>query len=309
MARWSVLVPVLLGVIVLALLFGGWAFFRHPLAVNAARERLTLRLSGFSLEKVPTSAGSLRAWVKGEGPCLVFLHGAGDQAGTWAAVAPAFTSGFRVVLLDLPGHGGSAPAAGPLPMGTVLSATREALATLCSAETVVVGNSLGAWLACLLTAEPGLPLRGVVLVNGGPVRGHYLGPALAPKDRAEARQVMRVLLGKAGERVPGFVLDDVVRAAQRGPIPRLLAALDSWEPHVWGEEQLRGCQVPVLLAWGEEDGLFDRAYAEKLASSLPKARLEWLAGCGHVPQRQCPEPLRKALAQWLPSVVGSGVAR
>jgi pyruvate dehydrogenase E2 component (dihydrolipoamide acetyltransferase) len=286
-----------------------WLFVRHPLAFNAARERAVLRLSGFRPVTVTTSAGSLRAWVKGEGRCLVFLHGAGDQAGTWAAVAPAFAQGFRVVLLDLPGHGASAPVAGPLPLSTLLAGSKEAVQLLCQKGSFLVGNSLGAWLACLLTADSTLAPAGMVLINGGPLRGHYLGSTLTPASRAQAREVMRLLLGEAAERIPGFVLDDVVRAGQQGPIPRLLAALSSWEPYLWGEDQLRHVHVPVLLLWGADDGLFDRAYAEKLAAFLPQAQVQFLPRCGHVPQRQCPQALEAGLRSWLTNQHGEHVAR
>ncbi|MCX7895784.1 MAG: alpha/beta hydrolase [Thermoanaerobaculum sp.] len=277
-----------------------WAFFRHPLAFNAAWERWGLRLQGFHRQLVSTSVGPLVAWVRGTGPTVVFLHGAGDQAGTWSRITPSLAKGYRLVLLDLPGHGGSSPKHGPLPLDVVLAGTRQAVAWVAQGQPVVlVGNSLGAWLACLLAAEPSLPVRGLVLVNGGPIQGHYLGPTLAPATRQQAREVMRVLMGPAGERVPGFVLDDVVRQGRRGPIPRLLAALDSWQPYVWGREKLSDIGVPVGLVWGEADQVFDRSYADQLLRSFPNAQVFFLPRCGHVPQRQCPKPFAEALASAL----------
>ncbi len=286
-----------------------WFFFRHPLAFNAARERMVVRLAGYRSETVSTSVGNVRAFVKGNGSCLVFLHGAGDHAGTWAAVAPAFSSRFRVVLVDLPGHGASEPTQGPLPLDVVLRGTREAVVKLCGTGGVLVGNSLGAWLACLLAADEHAAPLGIVLVNGGPIRGEYVGPTLAPASREEARRVMQVLLGPRGKKVPGFVLDDVVRAGKSGAIPRLLAALDSWSGYVWQEEELARLARPVLLLWGAEDGLFPRAYAENLAAHLPRSETRFLDGCGHVPQRQCPQAVAAALGPWLASLTEDRVAR
>ncbi len=293
---------VLLLLVFLLLLGVGVAFylvFRYPLAVNAARERVSLRLSGLKPANVATSVGTLRAFVGGGGPCVVFLHGAGDQAGTWSGVVPALVAQYRVVALDLPGHGASAPKGGPLPMDVVLQGTRQALLQLCPEGPVtVVGNSLGAWLSCLLAAEEKRVAK-VVLVNGGPIKGHYLGPTLAPKNREEARAVMETLMGPVGATVPGFVLDDVVRAGQTGPVARLLEALSSWEPYVWEGEALKQLKVPVFLLWGEEDRLFDRAYAQKLLAAFPQAQVQFLAGCGHIPQRQCPGSFSHALARFL----------
>lgn len=278
---------------------GAFLLFRYPLAVNAAWERLSLRLSGLKPVDVATSVGTIRAFVGGGGPCLVFLHGAGDQAGTWSRVVPGLTGQFRVIALDLPGHGGSQPRSGPLPMDVMFQGTRQAVQQLCPQGPVtVVGNSLGAWLACILAAEEKRVAK-VVLVNGGPIQGHYVGPTLAPKTREEAREVMKVLMGPAGAHVPGFVLDDIVRAAQTGPIARLLHALPTWEAYRWGGEERRRLAVPVLLLWGAEDRLFDRAYAEKLLAFFPHAQAQFLAGCGHIPQRQCPGALAQGLVRFL----------
>ena len=49
-----------------------------------------------------------------EGPLLVLLHGAGDQAGTWVEVAPALLERYRLLIPDLIGHGDSEPGEGPL---------------------------------------------------------------------------------------------------------------------------------------------------------------------------------------------------
>ncbi|MFN3412708.1 MAG: alpha/beta fold hydrolase [Thermoanaerobaculum sp.] len=283
----------------LALGVGAFLVFRYPLAVNAARERLSLRFSGFKAVPVATSVGKVRAFVGGSGSCVVFLHGAGDHAGTWSRVVPGLTRQFRVIALDLPGHGGSEPKVGPLPMNVVFYGTRQAVQQLCpEGPVMVVGNSLGAWLACLLAAEEKRVAQ-VVLVNGGPIPGHYLGPTLAPKTREEAREVMKVLMGPSGAAIPGFILDDVVRAGQAGPIARLLETLSSWENYVWQKEELSQVTVPVFLLWGEEDRLFDRVYAQKLLQAFPHVQADWLAGCGHIPQRQCPAAFTQKLLQLL----------
>ena len=54
-------------------------------------------------------------------------------------------------------------------------------------------------------------------------------------------------------------------------------------------------QVPVELVWGEEDGLMTMAYAERMLARLPAARLHPVTGCGHVPQRECPDRVLKVL--------------
>jgi pimeloyl-ACP methyl ester carboxylesterase len=55
------------------------------------------------------------------------------------------------------------------------------------------------------------------------------------------------------------------------------------------------------LIWGASDRYLPPAYAQDVAARLPRARLELLPACGHVPQRECPERLLALLEPALTS--------
>jgi len=59
--------------------------------------------------------------------------------------------------------------------------------------------------------------------------------------------------------------------------------------------RLEEIEVPVDLVWGDADGLFTMDYARRLLDGLPRARLYAVEGCGHVPQRECPDKTLAAL--------------
>ncbi len=275
-------------------------FLRHPLAVDAWRTRRALAAAGLEKTAVEAPSGRLTLWHGGSGPVLLLLHGAGDQAGAWARVAPALLQHHRLLIPDLPGHGESEPRQGPLQVGTLLSGVLAVLdGQKGEGGVTITGNSLGAWLACLAGRErPGL-VRRLVLVNGGPLRGSYAGPALQPGDRAEARRLMETLMGSQGRLVPWFVLDDVVRQARTGPIARLAATAEEMPGWVMTEAELGSLPVPVDLVWGAEDGLFTLDYAGRIQAACPGSRLRAIPGCGHVPQRQCPRAFLEALEEVL----------
>ncbi len=283
---------VALGVIVAAV----WWFLRHPLAVDAWRTRKALAKAGLEKVQIDAPSGRLTVWEGGDGPPLILLHGAGDQAGAWSEVVGPLMSRHRVVVPDLPGHGESDPSSGPLEVGVVLSGVEAVLEKEApDGGAVLVGNSLGAWVACLAARDRPQLVKGLVLVNGGPLKGDYAGPSLQPKDRAEARRLMETLMGSQGRLVPWFVLDDVVRQAHSGSIARLAetaADVDGW---VMNEDDLTALDLPVHLVWGASDGLFTPEYAERLQKALPNASLHLLDHCGHVPQRQCPDAFVKGL--------------
>ena len=47
--------------------------------------------------------------------------------------------------------------------------------------------------------------------------------------------------------------------------------------------------MPVLIIWGRQDRLIPVAYAARLQAEFPRATLEILDGCGHVPMAECPD--------------------
>ena len=52
-------------------------------------------------------AGALAYFAQGDGPPLVLIHGVGLRAEAWCAVVPKLADRYRVICLDMPGHGAS----------------------------------------------------------------------------------------------------------------------------------------------------------------------------------------------------------
>src|SRR5208337_1428824 len=101
--------------------------FLRPIAMTVWLRRSALRRAGLRKTKVTTTVGEQIVWHGGDGPWLVLLHGAGDQAGTWNKVAPELKRHFQLLIPDLAGHGESDPAAGVLSLGTLLAALEQVL--------------------------------------------------------------------------------------------------------------------------------------------------------------------------------------
>lgn len=287
-SRWIVAIAGLVVGTLLALVF--WTL-RNPIAALAMRRRAELRSAGFAEVDLAGPDGALHAFVGGSGPGVLLLHGTGDQAGTWASVAPKLAERFRVVAVDLPGHGESAPAEGALAMATVVAGAERFLdEAAADGPAIVVGNSLGAWLATLLAdRHPGRVAR-AVLVDGGALLGLGRGtPSLQPKSREEAAVLMGWLRDPSSPEVPGWVLDDAVRRAATGPIARMSGDAAGIGAHLLDEARLATIRVPFDLLWGASDRLVPVAYAERMAAALPAARITLVERCGHVPQLECPE--------------------
>jgi pimeloyl-ACP methyl ester carboxylesterase len=268
----------------------------RPLAVFETFERLRLRTNHLKRLEAGGPRGPVVYWAGGAGPAVFFLHGVNDQAGTWVRVIAPLLDQHRVVLLDLAGHGASAPADGPLSVKDLL----DGVETVVAAESregrvTLVGNSLGGWLALLYADRHPDRVRQVVLVNGAAVKDDGSGRKvnLLPRNRQEAAQALQATMSPASAPVPGFVMDDLVRRAPGSPLARLMASPTADEFLI--DARLGGLRMPVTLIWGEDDQLLPVAYAKKVAAALPLAELVVLPRCGHIPQRECPDQLLPAL--------------
>jgi pimeloyl-ACP methyl ester carboxylesterase len=277
---------------------GVWYFWRYPLSISARMNTRALADAGLIRGDVPSSIGTQSAWVGGEGPTLVLLHGAGDSAGTWSSIVKRLTPRYRVVIPDLAGHGMSAPADGPISVGQVLAGVEAVLAQGAQDPVIIVGNSLGAWTAMLYARAHPERVARLVLVNGGALVGDRPDLSLMPKSREEAAALMTQLRDASAEPIPGFVLDNVVREAQGGPIARLVQTAGEMGQYVL-DGKLHEVKAPVDLLWGESDKLFSIAYARRMMSQLPASRLTTIPACGHVPQQECPARFGAALSDVL----------
>ncbi len=297
------IIKVIIAVLVLAaitVIAGAWMVWKRPLTIDAWMSRLALKINGLEKHELDTESGRMTVWEGGSGPTLVLLHGAGDQAGAWARTIGGLISDYRVVIPDLPGHGGSDPHSGPIHMEQLLDGIDRVMDAYCADEPVtIIGNSMGAWLGFLYARDNPGRVERLVAVNGGPIVELNPRVNIFPTTRDEARATMKGLMGPASPPIPGFVLDDIVRRTTNGPAARFAQTAGEMGPYLL-DGRLDQVTVPVELVWGAADQLLTIDYAQRMVDGLPRARLHPINGCGHVPQRECPlrflEVLTEALA-------------
>lgn len=278
----------------------GFLVFLRPLSVDFFFHRLALKMAGLRRRKITGPDGPLVYFEGGEGDTtMLLLHGAGDNAGTWARIVRPLLGKYHLLIPDLFGHGQSGPPEGPIGIDQLLAGVEFLLKELAAEQRLIlVGNSLGAWLTFLVALHHPERVERIIAINGGPIRQDNPAVNLLPSDREAARLMMKGLMGSGARPVPGWVLDDIVRQAWKGPIARIAATADQMAKHLL-DGRLEEIPAPVDLLWGEDDGLFPPSYAERLLEGLPAARLTILSGCGHVPQRECPDQVIKGMLELL----------
>ncbi|MCX6544856.1 MAG: alpha/beta hydrolase [Acidobacteria bacterium] len=286
--------------VVLVLMTAAGYVYKRPLSVYAWFNRRLLKDAGLTESTVAASVGPQTYWSGGRGQTLVLLHGAGDHAGTWSHVAEKLGGRYRLVIPDLAGHAASAPAEGPLSVSQVLAGFEAVMNQISHDPVIIVGNSLGAWIALLYAREHPDRVARLVLVDGGALRGDRQDLSLMPRSREEAVALMSQLRDPGSDPIPGYVLDDVVREANVGPIARMAQTASEMDRFLL-EGKLHEIAAPVDLLWGESDKLLPLAYARRMMADLPASRLTTLPACGHVPHVECPSRFDAALSDILQS--------
>ncbi len=232
----------------------------------------------------------------GSGSPLVLVHGLCADSRTFSK---QFENGlaerFRLLAIDLPGHGDSADSPRPVSDYTLkgfASALTRAAAALGASEGMFFGHSMGGNV--VLEAIPDLPLAAGFAISGAPPFAHppamesmvnpHSALAAAPKGRMsdeEARDFATLQFAPGAE-VPRFALETV--RCRDGTI----------RPGVWRDiaaggfaneaRIVREMNQPLLVVHGELDQIVRLSYLESLKMpTLWRGRVQRIPGAGHSP--------------------------
>lgn len=282
-----------------------WLYLRTPDRPAAELERRYAGADDHFIE-LP---GGLRLHYRDQGdrsrPVLVLLHGYGDSYATWEAWGQALQDRYRVISLDLPGHGLSAAPADYLLDADALAALVVDVATrLGLPPFVLAGNSMGggvAWKVALLAPRQ---LRALVLVAAAGWPAHTQGQSPSLAFRVLQHPIGRWVLAridnkpliaqglKAQVHDKGLITEAVVqRWADYQLYPGHRAILMSAPPGSHSQataEKLAAIRLPTLVMHGEYDPLIPVENSRKFASAIAGARLITYPEVGHLPQREIP---------------------
>jgi pimeloyl-ACP methyl ester carboxylesterase len=111
-----------------------------------------------------TPPAPLKSTDLGKGPCLVLVPGLGGVRSEWMPTARKLLSGYRVVMVDIPGHGDS-PMPDPFSLDVAAAGLDQVLMKLNPDSTIVVGHGLGGLLAILAMKQHPEHMRGVVAID------------------------------------------------------------------------------------------------------------------------------------------------
>jgi 2-hydroxy-6-oxonona-2,4-dienedioate hydrolase len=266
----------------------------------------------------------VRVLSHGRGPAIVLLHGASESAAIWAPLFPELR-GFRLLAVDLPGHGLSDPVA--FRRGQVREHARALIEDILDAlgldEVPVIGHSLGSMFAlwhvaagsgriCEVVAigEPAVALPGVRVrmpLSLLTVPGLGVAVLRAPSPHRVYRRLLAQGMGSDDIAAAPDPLIAALRLSARRPgnartIASLMHAIDQFRrprpESVLTSAELAAITTPTIFILGSEDPYLSVELARTSIDQIQGARLYELPA-GHAPWLVHPQQAARLIAEHL----------
>jgi pimeloyl-ACP methyl ester carboxylesterase len=309
-----------LGIAVLVLAIGGFAIGYTP---DTDPQAMKARYAGAPSQFFDFGDGlavHVRDQGKRDGPALVLIHGSNASLHTWEPWVKRLGGDYRIITLDLPGHGltGQHPG-GVYDYPVFVDVVDKVMAKLGVERAVIGGNSMGGgvtWMYALAHPEK---TDGVLLVDA----------AGAPQWKAKSvpigfRLARTPVINKLMLYIsPRSIFEKSLKASVSVQSVADAATVDRyWElnrfpgnreatlqrfayahnNHPATKAQLAAIKAPVMIMWGEEDGLIPVTSAKWFASALPSAKMVIYPKVGHLPMEEVADQSAADVKAWLAEI-------
>jgi pimeloyl-ACP methyl ester carboxylesterase len=255
-------------------------------------------LPGFEERFAQIKGVRMRYLAAGSGRTVVLVHGLGGAASNWIELAPSLAGAQRVIVPELPGHGGSSPLAAAPNLNPFADRVAGVLQGEGVAQATVVGHSFGCSVALRLAMRHPRLVGSLVLAGAAGISSNRRaavyglrltallkpGRRIAPYRRRIARSpfLRTVVFGGWGTPDATALSARAAEGFLAGPgrhsdALSAVRALLLEDPRA----ELHGIACPCLVLWGARDTQVGVADAFEYARRL-RAPLRVIADCGHL---------------------------
>jgi pimeloyl-ACP methyl ester carboxylesterase len=231
--------------------------------------------------------GSAAISDAGAGRAVLLLHGGGGTA-TVFGLFQTLAATMRVILPTHPGFDGTPRPADMDSVAQLAHFYLKLLESLGLDNVIVIGSSIGGWIASEMALADGSRLKGLVLMNA-------VGIQVPGESLTDVSRLTRPELIRLASHNP-----DLILANSPPPTPERLAILASNAAALAAydqntammapglRERLASVTTPALVLWGESDGIASPAYGNAYAAAFANGKFEAIPEAGHLPQIEQP---------------------
>jgi len=239
---------------------------------------------------------------------LVFLHGVGGGHHAWDRQLPWFAErGYASHAWDQPGYGESATVE-PYDLEQVAAALRRLIDALGEGPVVLVGHSMGGFVALETYARHPEVVKALVLGftsaafggAGSDFARQFVAERVSLLDAGKsmadvAAKLMPTMAGSKSDAAGLALAQRVMASVPPATYRKAVTLLTTFDRRAL----LPAIKVPTLLVAGSDDRTAPASVMERMAAKIPGAEYALLEGCGHLGPMDQPDEFNRVLADFL----------
>ena len=242
-----------------------------------------------------------------DGPVLCITHSLASDSGMWGEqMAPLLQAGWRVLRIDMRGHGGSDPVAGDYTMDQLADDTATVLEALGLAAVHYMGLSIGGMFGHSLALRHGQRLKSLMLCDtscASPSGKEVWEPRIAAVRKAKSLELIAdgtlerwftPAMKEANPRRLKQIRDTIVATTVDG-FAGCVAALVDFDYSA----RLPQIKLPTLVVWGADDPGTPPEANKRIVSLIPGARGQEISAVRHFPNVEKPAAFNRIMMEWL----------
>jgi pimeloyl-ACP methyl ester carboxylesterase len=246
-----------------------------------------------------------------DGPAVILIHGYTDSARDWLPLVPYLSPNYRLILVDIRGHGQSSKPECCYTLVDFAYDIKQLMDALDVSQADLIGHSLGSLITQVFAEQWPARVRRVVLISStaGP---NPCRPAKKPEFdfAAEIRQLKEPIDAESPFMIQWWASPTPVdpeflkrqrRDAAAIPLAVWLAVLDQGANYAGLQQRLPKLKARALLIWGSKDPIFGEDARETLRTGLPSAQVKTFVGLGHNPFWENPRAVADVINTFLES--------
>ncbi|MCH7743078.1 MAG: alpha/beta hydrolase [Proteobacteria bacterium] len=302
--------------------------YKKPIPVDVVDARYTSPSSQFLMME-NGSRIHYRDEGNRQGKIIVLLHGSNASLHTWEPWVELLRGEFRIITLDLPGHGltGSVPD-NDYTTDAYIKVLDAVLRHLAVSEFVLGGNSMGGQVSWRYMLTHPNKVEALILVDAAGLPEWRLEIQNAATDSSSSIPIVFQLLTKPWFRAIAMrfdtyylvkwgveaaynnspvVTDDLIMryyelALRKGTRAATMTRFAYSEQNFSQTYDLSLIARPTLIIWGEEDSFIPVSIASKFEQALPNTTLVTFSGVGHIPMEEIPEESANTVIEFMHSL-------
>ncbi len=239
--------------------------------------------------KVPYLNGHISYRASGQGPAIVFIHGFLESARIWRAFAYKLSSRFRVIRVNLPGHGGSSVFQETHSMELMAAAVHTVLKKEGIDKAMIVGHSMGGYVSLAFAEQWPEMINGLVMFSTSSYadtkarkieRDKAMEDAEATKMKYVSSVIPHLFHERTGNKASKKIYK-LVKLAGEQSTEGIVTAIKGMKQRKDRSDVLNKSKFPTLFLAGRHDLLIQAKKVEEMQKNTPGSSIHWLERSGH----------------------------